>query len=190
MNIFQNPASLSLNPFTQPASHSQPSVNCIQFYKLTEFSTIHIFTDFPTSPLPFTRQYYFPLSIQKKDKDGKRGKGRLCCLGGRRIHSIPCGPSCFASDNFEEYDEFVFFQIILVPFILLFKIVLGKTASAARNRIQFFRQTEATTFAFYSVFILLLCRCPSQSNTMSLAFTILNIAILRYIFNFSLYFQQ
>ena len=110
MNIIQNPASLSLNPFTQPASHSQPSVNCIQFYKLTEFSTIHIFTDFPTSPLPFTRQYYFPLSIQKKDKDGK---GRLCCLGGRRIHSIPCGPSCFASDNFEEYDEFVFFQIIL-----------------------------------------------------------------------------
>ena len=78
----------------------------------------------------------------------------------------------------------------MVPFILLFKIFLGKTASAARNLIQFFRQTEATTFAFYSVFILLLCRCPSHSNTMSLAFTILNIAILRYIFNFSLYYFQ
>ena len=41
-------------------------------------------------------------------------------------------------------------------FILFFKIVLGKIASAARNLIHSSPQTEATTFAFSSVFILLL----------------------------------
>ena len=41
--------------------------------------------------------------------------------------------------------------------ILLIKIVLGKTASAARNWINPSPQTEATTFAFSSVFVLLLC---------------------------------
>ena len=34
-------------------------------------------------------------------------------------------------------------------FILFFKIVLGKTASAARNWINSFPQTEETTFAFF-----------------------------------------
>ena len=42
-------------------------------------------------------------------------------------------------------------------FILFFKIVLGKIASAARNLINSSPQTKATTFAFSSVFILLLC---------------------------------
>ena len=41
-------------------------------------------------------------------------------------------------------------------FIQFFKIVLGKIASAARNLIDSSPQTEATTFAFSSVFILLL----------------------------------
>ena len=41
-------------------------------------------------------------------------------------------------------------------FILYFKIVLGKTASAARNGINSAPQTAATTFAFSFVFILLL----------------------------------
>ena len=41
-----------------------------------------------------------------------------------------------------------------MQFILFFKI--GKTASAARNWIKSSPKTEATTFAFYSVFILLL----------------------------------
>ena len=40
-------------------------------------------------------------------------------------------------------------------FILFFKIVLGKTASTARNWISSSPQTKATTFAFSSVFILL-----------------------------------
>ena len=71
----------------------------------------------------------------KKDKFRRTGKGRRCCLGGR-IYSIPCCASYFAKDDFEEKDEFIlFFQIILVQFILLFKIVLGKTASVARNLI-------------------------------------------------------
>ena len=41
-------------------------------------------------------------------------------------------------------------------FIPFFKIVLGKMASAARNGINFSPPTEATTFVFSSVFILLL----------------------------------
>ena len=50
-----------------------------------------------------------------------------------------------------------FLQIILVQFILLFKIVPGKTASMAKNWLNSSSQTEATTFAFSScVFILLL----------------------------------
>ena len=42
-------------------------------------------------------------------------------------------------------------------FILFFKIVIGKIASAARNLINSSPQTEAMTFVFSSVFILLLC---------------------------------
>ena len=65
---------------------------------------------------------------QKKIKDRGKDKGRCFCLG-ERIYSIPCRARYFAQDDFEEKDEFIlFFQIILVQFILfniLFKIVLG-----------------------------------------------------------------
>ena len=44
-----------------------------------------------------------------------------------------------------------------VEFSLFFQIDRGKTASAARNWINSAPQTEATTFAFASVSILLLC---------------------------------
>ena len=44
----------------------------------------------------------------------------------------------------------------LDEFILFFKIVLDKLASAARNLINSSSQIEAITFAFSSVFILLL----------------------------------
>ena len=57
---------------------------------------------------------------------------------------------------------------------ILFKIVLGKIAYAARNWINSSPQTEAMTFAFSSVFILLLCTrtprsisknvCPASDN--------------------------
>ena len=51
---------------------------------------------------------------------------------------------------------------------ILFKIVLGKIAYAARNWINSSPQTEAMTFAFSSVFILLLCtrtpRSPLQQD--------------------------
>ena len=49
-------------------------------------------------------------------------------------------------DDLKERDEF----------ILFFKIVLGKTATAARNLINYSPQTEATTFAFSYVFNLFL----------------------------------
>ena len=81
---------------------------------------------------------------------------RLCL--GERMYSIPCRASCFVledlnyiqkelhQDDFKEKDVF----------ILIFKIVLGKTASATRNLINSSPQTEETTFALSSVFILLL----------------------------------
>ena len=57
------------------------------------------------------------------------------------------------------------FQIILVQFILFF----CKTARAARNWINSAPQTEATTFAFSSVFILLLnCVYSAFAETQSL----------------------
>ena len=57
----------------------------------------------------------------KKDKYRRKCNGRRCCLGGR-IASIPCQASYMASDDFEDYDEVIlFFQIILVHFILFFK---------------------------------------------------------------------
>ena len=48
-------------------------------------------------------------------------------------------------DDMKEKDEF----------ILFFKIVLGKTSSAARNWLNSFPQTEATTVAFSSVSLIL-----------------------------------
>ena len=71
--------------------------------------------------------------LKKKDKNRRKGKGRRLCLG-NRIYKIPCRASDLLQDDFEEMDEFIlFFQIILVQFILFFKIVPGKTARAARN---------------------------------------------------------
>ena len=48
-------------------------------------------------------------------------------------------------------------HIVLVQFILYFKSSLCKIARAARNWINYVPQAAVTTFAFSSVFILLLC---------------------------------
>ena len=81
-------------------------------------------------------------------KDGERsqGEGRRVCLGGR-IYSIPCRASYFALVYLEEQGELNLF----------FQIVWGKTAGAAKNWINSAPQTDATTFAFASLSILLLC---------------------------------
>ena len=62
------------------------------------------------------------------------------------------------------------FQIILVQFILVFQIVQCKTASPAGNWINNAHQTEATTFAISSVFILLVCSayCPIPGTHIAL----------------------
>ena len=56
-----------------------------------------------------------------------------------------------------------FLKIIMVQFNLLFKIVRDKTASEARNWTNSYPHTEATTFAFSSVFIRLLWSIPYLS---------------------------
>ena len=59
-----------------------------------------------------------------------------------------------------------FLQTILVQFILFFNLSWCKIASAARNWINSVTQTAATTFAFSSVFILLLwCHCSVTGQT-------------------------
>ena len=69
----------------------------------------------------------------KKDNDRREGKGRRFCWGGR-IYVIPCRSSCFAYRTIiKNRMNSSFFQIILEQFVLLFKIVLGKSASVARN---------------------------------------------------------
>ena len=63
-------------------------------------------------------------------------------------------------------------------FIIFFKIVLGKTASAARNWINSSPETDSTTFAFSSAFVLLLWYTPSVS--LCLVFLILCLLSLQY----------
>ena len=87
----------------------------------------------------------------------KKNQRSSLLFGGQNLFNSLPRQLFFVQEDFEEQDEFIpFFQIILVHFILLFKIVLGKTASAARNLINSSPQTEATTFALSSAFILLL----------------------------------
>ena len=75
-------------------------------------------------------------------------------LGGR-IYSIPCHASYFASVDLKEYEEFNLF----------FQIDWGKTASAARSWMNSVPQTDATTFAFASLSILLPWEITFWKNT-------------------------
>ena len=99
----------------------------------------------------------------KKDKDKRNGKGRRVCLG-ERMYSIPCRARCFASD------EFILFVQIMHPGAI-HRIVknrpIGLTANTAKNLIHPPPQPKATTFAFSSVFILLLCLLYSLSDRKS-----------------------
>ena len=78
-----------------------------------------------------------------------------CCLGDR-IYSFPCRASYFALGRIWRKDGWIhpFLLIILVQFIIFFKSSYCKIASAPRNSVP---NTAVTTFAFSSVFILLLC---------------------------------
>ena len=70
-------------------------------------------------------------------EEGRKGKGCRCFFGGR-IYSIPCLGTgrYFVQDDFEEQDEFIlFFRIILVQFILLFKSSSAK--QQARQGIEY-----------------------------------------------------
>ena len=90
----------------------------------------------------------FMLSGQGIEEDRRKGKGRRCCLGEESIHflaALAIWPRTILNNRkhctkiiWEKKDDF----------ILFFKIVLGKTASAAYNWINSSPQTEATTFAF------------------------------------------
>ena len=94
---------------------------------------------------------------RRRIKDRRQGTGRRYCLGEEFIkflaalavlHWTIWLQDYLHQDDLKEKDKF----------ILFFKIILGKIASAARNLIHSSPLTEATTFAFSSVFILLLCR--------------------------------
>ena len=76
----------------------------------------------------------------------EKPRQRSSHLFGDRIYSVPYRASCFASVDLEEK----------VEFILFFQLDQGKTASVARNVINSAPQTDAMTFAFASVPILLL----------------------------------
>ena len=106
------------------------------------------------------RGIYCSSTAQKKDnKDRRKGKGHHFCLGGI-IYSIPSQFCTTVDDlNFRMHQDDLNEKDY---FILFFEIVLGKTASSARQLINSFPQTEATTFAFSSVFILLLHMLYSQ----------------------------
>ena len=83
----------------------------------------------------------------KKDGNRRQDKGRCVCLGGT-ICSFSCRHSCFDSVDLEETVEFNRF----------FQIDRGKTAGAVRKNTfcPFPPQTDATTFVFASLSILLL----------------------------------
>ena len=92
------------------------------------------------------------LYAQKKDNLRIEGKGRRCCMGDR-IESIPCRAGYFAPGWFEEKDEFILFfkSSWCNSSYSSFRIVLNSQFGKELN--QFF-PLAATTFAFYSVFIL------------------------------------
>ena len=75
----------------------------------------------------------------------------VASASGGRIYSIPCRASCFAQDDFGEYDEL--HQDCKRKGLIkhIFHNLPGKKASAARNLINSSLQTEATTFAFSSL---------------------------------------
>ena len=86
---------------------------------------------------------------RRRIKTEQQAKGVTSVQGKNLFNYLP-RQLFFLQDDFEEQDIFfLFFQIILVQFILLFKIVLGKTASANRNSLNSSPQTAATTFAFF-----------------------------------------
>ena len=90
-------------------------------------------------------------------KRRRKGKDRRFCLEDK-INSIPCRASCFPPGRFWGIGWYhPFLQIILV----FFNSSHCKTASAAMNLTNYVPQTAATTFAFSTVFILLLCLYPT-----------------------------
>ena len=77
--------------------------------------------------------YICYILAQKKDGERSIGKGQHICLRGR-MYSIPCQASYFDQDDFEVQDEFIlFFKIILVQFIILFKLSSAKQLVRSRN---------------------------------------------------------
>ena len=100
---------------------------------------------------------YFPTagSTSSQKKDRYRREGRRCCLE-EKIYSILYNSSLsqlFCTRRFEEQDGLQ--KRINVSYSS--KQSQRKIASAARNLINSVPQTAATTVAFSSVFILILC---------------------------------
>ena len=90
-------------------------------------------------------------SIEEGQRQKKRQRQLLLFGGNTFFNSLPCY-SYFAMDDFEEQDEFIpFFQIILKFKQSIQNSYRGKELN------KFSPQSEATTFAFSSVFILFLC---------------------------------
>ena len=87
------------------------------------------------------------------------------------LYTVKKGSSYFAYRKIMKnriYSLFIlFFQIILKQFILLFKIVLGKTASLARNWINSFPQNKSDgRCLFFCLYRSVKCRDSGKSNTL------------------------
>ena len=95
------------------------------------------FGDWVNLPLDFLLAMAIDQPSMKKDGERRKGKGRRVFLGGR-IYSFPCRASCLAFVDWEEK----------VEFILFFQIDQNKTASAARNWINFAPQTDDLCLCF------------------------------------------
>ena len=110
------------------------------------------------------------LTLQK-DKDRRESKGRRCCWGTECIQFI-AAKAIFHQDDLKEGINSSYsshhpgaihpvIHIALVQLIIFFKLSWCQIASGAKKWVDSAPQATATTFAFSTAFILLLCHHQS-----------------------------
>ena len=105
-------------------------VYCPRFQTYLVFVTLSGKLITPTKHSATTEHLHTTLRFVHRRRiktERRKGKGRRFCFffGGGEFIQFLAALAILPEDNFEEYDEFIlFFPIILVQFILSFKIVL------------------------------------------------------------------
>ena len=109
----------------------------------------------------FTKASWLLLAGHRKRTDRREGKGRRCWLGDG-IDSIKCHNSQDDLKKGMSSSYSSYYPSAIHPILKI--IMVQNSYSETRNWINSSPQIAATTFAFSSVFILLLCIVPTCST--------------------------